>query len=176
MSIELNKGKKLLKIIKNLHKIDRVEQNLDDKIVNWINCIGKFSDTDRVYVYFFDQDENGFIIANNTHEYCKKGISSAKDDQQNIPIDLFPFHKHLVYDELQIAKINNINELTKEAKSMKELMEFQGLKSILALPIISKDSAIGFLGFETIRKEKNWTNEHIEALKQVAELIIKNRI
>ena len=59
---------------------------------------------------------------------------------------------------------------------MKELMEFQGLKSILALPIISKDSAIGFLGFETIRKEKNWTNEHIEALKQVAELIIKNRI
>jgi len=54
---------------------------------------------------------------------------------------------------------------------MIELMSFQGLKSILAVPIIKEANTIGFIGYETIKKEKIWNNEDLKALKVVACLI-----
>ena len=175
MSSRNTKTWKLNKEMQELKKIAKEDNTSDEKINKWIESIGKFAEVDRVYVYFFTEDENGFIIANNTHEYCKKGIKSLKNDQQNIPIDLFPFYKSVVYDKLEVAKISSINELSEEAKSMKELMEFQGLKSILAIPIHGRENPIGFLGFETIKKEKQWKEEHLEILKTVAELILVNK-
>ena len=167
--------KKLKKILLKLDKINSSDVNLDDKINQWINVIGDSVDSDRVYIYFFTEDENGYVMANNTHEYCKKGINSVKDEQQNIPIDLFPFHKRVVYEKLEVAWINSIDELTDEAKSMKELMEFQGLKSILAIPIVGEQGPIGFIGYETVKKEKQWKEEQLELLKVVSELILKNK-
>ncbi len=175
MSSETLKNKKLVKVVNSLKDIYLEEIDLDKKIIKWIEIIGKYSNSDRGYVYFFSKDKNGFIITNNTHEFCKKGIHSVKQDQQNIPIDLFPFYKNVVYDKLEVACINSINELTDEAKPMKELMEFQGVKSILAIPISREDNPIGFIGFETVKKEKKWTEEHLELLKQVAELILMNQ-
>lgn len=168
--------KKLKRELQKLEKINQEKDTLDEKITNWINIIGKSANSDRVYVYFFSEDENGFILANNTHEYCRKGIASVQNDQQNIPIDLFPFHKSVLYDNLGFVWINSIKELTEEAKSMKELMEFQGLKSILALPILGDKNPIGFIGFETVRKEKQWKEEHLELLKIVSRLILQNTI
>ncbi|MHA1200503.1 MAG: GAF domain-containing protein [Candidatus Heimdallarchaeaceae archaeon] len=175
MSSESTKSGKLEREIQRLDKINQTQSTIDDKIGEWIKSIGKFSNSDRVYVYFFSEDENGFIIANNTHEYCKRGIHSVKADQQNIPIDLFPFYKSVVYENLEYARINSIHELTDEAKSMKELMEFQGVKSILAVPILGEESPIGFVGFETVKKEKQWKEDHLALLKSVSELILQNR-
>ena len=169
-----SKFTKLKKEFQQLEKINSKTSDLDDKINAWIKLIGTFSNSDRVYIYFFTEDENGYVIANNTHEFCKKGINSVKEEQQNIPIDLFPFYKNVVYDKLEVAWINSINDLNKEAKSMKELMEFQGLKSILAIPIPGEKTPIGFIGFETVKKEKKWKEEHLELLKKVAELISEN--
>jgi len=174
MSHNFNRGR-IQKEIQKLKSIDESETNLDDKIQNWIGIIGKLANADRVYVYFFTEDENGYIIANNTHEYCKKGISSVKDEQQNIPIDLFPFYKSVVYEKLNFAWINSINDLSEEAKSMKELMEFQNLKSILAIPIAGEQEPIGFIGYETIKKEKQWKEEHLDLLKAVSDLILTNK-
>ncbi len=168
-------SRKSKKQLQQLEKVNLTETNLDDKINSWIKIIGRIADSDRVYVYSFSEDENGYIIASNTHEYCKKGISSVKNDQQNIPIDLFPFYKSLVYEKLEYAWINSIDELTEEAKSMKELMVFQGLKSILAIPILGKDKPIGFIGFESVKKEKQWKEEHLELLKSVSEFILNNK-
>ncbi|MCE7742963.1 MAG: GAF domain-containing protein [Candidatus Heimdallarchaeota archaeon] len=175
MSSESTKSRKVEKEIQRLKKINQTQSTLDDKIAEWIKNIGKFSGSDRVYVYFFAEDENGFIIANNTHEFCKRGIHSVKADQQNVPIDLFPFYKSVVYDKLEFAWINSIHELTEEAKSMKELMEFQGVKSILAIPISGEKIPIGFIGFETVKKEKRWKEDHLELLKSVSELILLNK-
>ena len=175
MSSENTKSGKLLKLVQRLKKLDQKNLSQDEKIAVLIEEIGKYSGSDRVYVYFFKEDENGYIIANNTHEYCKRGIPSVRDEQQNIPIDLFPFYKSVVYEKLEYAWINSINDLTEEAKSMKELMEFQGLKSILAIPIIGDDNPIGFIGFETIKKEKQWKPDHLEALISVSEIILANK-
>ena len=175
MSLENFKTGRLQREFRKLQYVDETETKEDAKIQNWIRIIGKSADADRVYVYFFTKDENGYVIANNTHEYCKKGIPSAKNEQQNIPIDLFPFYKNVVYDKLEYAWINSIDELSEEAKSMKELMEFQGLKSILAIPIAGEKQPIGFIGFETIKKEKQWKEEHLELLKVVSELILSNK-
>ncbi|MCE7748179.1 MAG: hypothetical protein GPJ51_07270 [Candidatus Heimdallarchaeota archaeon] len=154
-----------------LQDVNLMKLSLNQKIVLWIDHLGNFSAPDRVYIYFFEKDANDYVIANNTHEWCGKKIRSMKDEQQNIPIDLFPYFKKVLYENKEIARINSINDLTDDVQSMIELMSFQGLKSILAVPIIKETNTIGFIGYETIKKEKIWNNEDLKALKIVACLI-----
>lgn len=162
---------KTKKIAGKINLINTQKFSLDEKLYHWIKILGESSSTDRVFVYFFSKDEQGYVLANNTHEWCRKGISSVKDDQQNIPIDLFPAHKEILYNQQKIVVIKSKDDLTEDAKSLKELMDFQGLRSILAVPIISDSVSIGFLGFETIKKEENWSEKDLYLLKHVSRLI-----
>ena len=50
-------------------------------------------------------------------------------------------------------------------------MEFQGLKSILALPITKEENPIGFVGFETVKNEVDWTQDEIYLLSKFSKLI-----
>jgi len=154
-----------------LQNVNLKRLNFDQKMEIWIYQLGNFSSPDRVYIYFFEKDENDYVIANNTHEWCGKKILSIKDEQQSIPIDLFPFHRQMLYENKEIARINSINDLTDDAQPMIELMNFQGVKSILAVPIIKETNTIGFIGYETIKKGRIWNNEDLKALELVASLI-----
>lgn len=167
-------SKKLDNFSNKLQNIDLEKISHNQKIQRWIDELGNFSSPDRVYVYFFDEDDNNYVIASNTHEWCRKKTPSVKDEQQNIPIDLFPYYKQVLYERREIARINSVNDLPADAQSMIELMNFQGLKSILAIPIIKDSIPIGFIGFETVKKEAVWKNEDLKALEKVAGLIAIN--
>ena len=171
MNVSSKNTRKFDNLSDKLQDINLRKLNLNQKIDLWIDQLGNFSTPDRVYIYFFEKDVNDYVIANNTHEWCRKKIHSMKDEQQNIPIDLFPYFKQVLFENKEIARINSINDLTDDAQSMIELMSFQGLKSILAVPIIKEENTIGFIGYETIKKEKIWNNEDLKALKVVACLI-----
>ncbi len=169
------KTRKFDNLSNKLQDVNLKKLSLNQKINLWIDQLGNFSTPDRVYIYFFEKDENDYIIANNTHEWCGKKIPSIKDEQQKIPIDLFPFYRQILYENKEIARINSINDLTDDAQSMIELMNFQGVKSILAVPIIKEANTTGFIGYETIKKEKLWSNEDLKALELVASLITSKR-
>jgi GAF domain-containing protein len=167
-------SKKLNNLSNKLRNIDLKKLTMDQKFSDWLNELGNFSSTDRVYIYFFEKDENEYIIASNTHEWCKKNIPSVKEEQQNVPIDLFPYYKQVLYERKEVAQINSVNDLPTDAQSMLELMNFQGVKSILAVPILKKSNPIGFIGYETVKKENNWKDEDLKALQLVAKLIAEN--
>ncbi len=167
-------SKKLRSFSSKLMNTEMMKLTLDQKMHNWIEELGRFSTADRVYIYFFEKDENDYLIASNTHEWCRKKIPSVKDEQQNIPTDLFPYYKQVLFEQRKVVQIDTINELSEEAQSMIELMNFQGVKSILAVPILKDSNPIGFIGYETVKKEISWKDEDSKALELVADLIARN--
>jgi diguanylate cyclase (GGDEF)-like protein/PAS domain S-box-containing protein len=56
-------------------------------------------------------------------------------------------------------------------RSEQKLLKSQGVKSLLAIPIIVGSQLWGFIGFSEYRRERKWTTTEIEALKTAANVL-----
>jgi diguanylate cyclase (GGDEF)-like protein/PAS domain S-box-containing protein len=75
----------------------------------------------------------------------------------------------------EAVHIPDVNELTYEAGVEKRHFINQFIKSLIVVPLISENSLVGFLGFDSTRNKKAW-HEDIVALLGIAGEIIANAI
>ncbi len=141
-------------------------EEVDEGINRALKIIGKFTGVDRSYVFLFR--ENGTIV-DNTHEWCAEGIEPQKDHLQGLSVDLFPWWMKKL-KQFEFIHIPFVSELPPEAGAEKELLKAQDIQSLIALPMIVRDSLIGFLGFDSVRKERSWSKETVELLKIISGL------
>ena len=141
---------------------------MDNGINNVLEQIGEFTDVDRSYVFLFSDDAK---TMSNTHEWCHEGIEPQQDKLQNIPSDYLGWWMKQIKRAATI-NLHTLEDLPPEAEPEKKLLREQKIISLLVVPLINSDTLIGFLGFDSVRKEKFWSNEDITLLKMVAEIII----
>jgi diguanylate cyclase (GGDEF) domain len=105
-----------------------------------------YYDGERAYLFEFDWDKN---VANNTFEICAKGVKAEIDNLQNMPLehmrfwlDIFANRSIVVIEDLESLK-DDPNRLTEY-----EVLHAQGIKSLIAVPILSDDGYIGFVGVD----------------------------
>jgi PAS domain S-box-containing protein len=67
--------------------------------------------------------------------------------------------------------ISEIGKLPSEAIAEKKSMMAQDILSMLVVPIASEDRLIGFLGLDSVLKERNWSETNIEVIESVAKII-----
>lgn len=129
--------------------------------------LGKFTNVDRAYIFNFDH-ENG--VMNNTYEWCNEGITPEIQNLQNVPNDLIPrwFEK---FNNNEHVYIPNVSEIAEEFKAEKEILEPQGIISLITVPMYYSDLLIGFIGFDSVKEQKVWEEEDINLLKLVGEII-----
>jgi PAS domain S-box-containing protein len=156
---------KLITGISN-HFINLATEEIDNGINQALESIGKFTDIDRSYVFLFN--DNGNTI-DNTHEWCAKGIEPQSYKLKSISGEIFPW---LVAKIKQGESIHlpNIADLPPEAIFEQELLSYQGIKSLICVPILFSNSVIGWLGFESIQHRKTWTVDSIFLLQMVSEM------
>ncbi|NTW62696.1 MAG: response regulator [Chlorobiaceae bacterium] len=138
---------------------------LDHAIERALALVGEFLQVDRSYLFRYDFD-NGTMT--NTHEWCSEGITSEKDNLQNLSNSIIPdwVATHL---EGRIVHIRNVDALDDES-SLKKVLEPQGIKTLIALPLIYEEHCFGFAGFDAVREIKNWGDDEISLLRVLAEL------
>ena len=136
---------------------------IDEVIHEALENIGKYADVDRTYV--FQITANGIHI-NNTHEWCRDKIEPQIDQLKNLPVSLFGywFSKLNNFETLHIPCVADLPE---EAFVEKRLLESQQIKSLLALPIISANTLLGFVGLDSVMQEKSWEEEDILFLQTI---------
>ncbi|WP_159521818.1 ATP-binding protein [Sunxiuqinia indica] len=142
-------------------------KDLDKHINKAIKKIGEFLDVDRCYVFQF---ENHNSIMNNTHEWCKKGIPSELKNLQNIPTLAFPWWMKKL-NMLKHINIKQVKRLPKYAAAEKEILLSQSITSLLAVPIHYREVLLGFIGFDSISKSREWPKADIHLLKTIAHTI-----
>lgn len=129
--------------------------------------IGEFTQVDRSYIFLICDD--GLRI-NNTHEWCAAGIKPQIQQLQGILFDQeLPWFARQIRD-FQTVHIASLLELPLEANYEKTHFELQGIQSLITVPIICRGRLLGFVGFDSVRIQKTWSNTCIVLLKIVGDI------
>jgi PAS domain S-box-containing protein len=153
----------LVKLAKTFLNIPLEQRN--EMINQSLESIGKLIQADRAYLFSYDFDKQIMI---NTYEWCNDGISPEINNLQDVPMSLFP--EWIVnHKEGQINHIPSVNNLP--AGELKDILESQGIKSLVTIPMMQEDSCVGFVGFDAVQQERNFSQDEIDLLWVLAEMI-----
>lgn len=128
---------------------------------------GRLSGASRAYL--FQLRDNGNVV-DNTHEWCNNGIQPEIQNLQNIPVSMFPWWKKNMYAGNTIH-ITDVSQMPPEAAAEKEILEKQGVKSLLALPVYAEKRLAGFIGFDNTVATGTWNEDDLNLLRITAEVI-----
>jgi PAS domain S-box-containing protein len=126
---------------------------IDNGIHRALEKIGEFTGADRSYVFMLSEDRTS---ADNTHEWCAEGVEPQIDHLKRMASDAFPWwaKKMLAFEDIFIPCVEDLPE---EAASEKAMLEAQDIKSLVVIPLVYRESLIGFVGFDFVRAAKAWT-------------------
>ena len=140
---------------------------LEYEIYQSLETLGVFNDVDRTNIFEIDIEKNEI---SNTYEWCAKDIASHRDSLQNLSFSTFPRWKEafLKNEYINIAWVGNLPE---EHHFEKLILEPQGIRSLLAVPMFYGTSLIGFVSFDSVVEKKEWNEQIIILLKIYAGIL-----
>lgn len=141
-----------------------------EDIGNGINAalesIGEFTGIDRSYIFLLSND--GKRISN-THEWCADGIRPEIDNLQELPVEMFPWWMEKLNNFEEIV-IPRVADLPPEAGREKAILDDQNIRSLVVAPMVYVGKLIGFLGFDSVRVERSWSDEIIRLINIIGEI------
>ena len=143
-------------------------RKIDDVIDAALGEIATFAGVDRSYIF---QRIDAEMMAN-THEWCAENIDPMIDHLQAVPVDVYPWFWEQIR-ERQIVHAADVSDLPVEAHRDRDNLEEQGIKSVVAVPMISSEGGlIGFLGFDAVAQRKEWTAHDLALLRSVSDMFV----
>lgn len=146
----------------NLEGVD-MDRLLDDVLEE----SGKFFECDRSYIFMFDHDKQ---VMNNTHEWVAEGITKEIDNLQGIPYKDIPIFSDTLLTN-QVVHIPQVKDLHAEWLPVREILEAQGIRSMLGVPISYNKRILGFVGFDSVKILRTWSQEEEALLRVMANSI-----
>ena len=136
---------------------------LDATIDRTLASIGGLFDVDRAYVFSLTRYP-GF--ASNTHEWCAPGVEPQIHLLQYLSEGSIGWWM----GEMRAGRAINLEslaDLPAEAGHEWELLNSQGIKSLLVLPLVRRGRLEGFAGFDHIRGSRRWSDQEVAVLSIV---------
>jgi len=144
--------------------INLASEDIDKEIQAVLAKIGKLAGADRGYVFL---QRNSRL--DNTHEWCAPAIPHRKDDLQGLPVQSFPWLMGKL-QRLESIHLPRIHDLPRKADAEKKIWQALGIRSLLIVPLARHNSLIGFLGFDSLCKEKIWSEDAIALIKMAGDI------
>src|SRR4030042_5849775 len=130
--------------------INLAPEDLDKGIKEARKKRGENAGVDHSAVFLFKNGQ-GY----DAHEWCARGIPPLKDRLQGIAVQSFPWYMGKLRQAENIH-ISRVQDLPPEARAERELLQNLRINSLVAVPMLLHNSLIGFLGFDSMRREKTW--------------------
>lgn len=142
--------------------------NVHTVVQDSLGEIGRLLDVDRVYVF---QCSQGHRFWSNTFEWCAEGIVPQMDNLQGLPMDLLPWWLDK-QTRLENIVIPDLAALPPEAQQEKAFLESQDIRSLLAVPMVWNGVLEGFIGFDSVRRHRQWQDGDAVRLEMLASIVI----
>ena len=126
-----------------------------------LSRIGSFLSADRAYI--FELDYGGKAMSN-THEWCNQGINPEIDNLKNIPCEILPMWMAALNRNENIL-IPAVEDLDDSWKEEKQILESQGIKSLVVIPIHIETVLVGFVGLDSVVKNRVYNSSEVIILK-----------
>ena len=146
--------------------------NINEKINGMLHKIGRFFQVDRTYIFLINHQDSTMTYS---HEWCNEGIKPEVEAIQNVPLDVFPWWMEQLGSN-KLVSIEDVSKLPVEASVEKEQLTQQGVKSAVVIPIEENGQMLGFMGLDSVRSLKKWSNYHIKLLKILSNLLADSLI
>jgi signal transduction histidine kinase/CheY-like chemotaxis protein len=144
-------------------------KEIDCAIQNSLKDMCEFVGADRAYVFEYNFTSN---TASNTFEWCAEGISSEMANFQDVPLDTM-FHwveKHRIRD---LFYIHDVSSLPDEGPlGLRSMLEIQGIRSVMTLPMFLKNELLGFIGFDFVRRQHVYSENEKALLDVFAQMLV----
>jgi len=133
----------------------------NDAVINdSLRQIGEFIGVDRSYIFRYDFEHDTMT---NTHEWCSQSTTPLLHQRQQLPTSLIAcgLSLHLKGKpsfEGKLARLDPTNPLVTFVAS-------PDVKSILTIPMLSQKNCLGFVGFDTIKHNRQWSESDLSSLK-----------
>jgi|GEM_PF-557888 len=140
--------------------------NIDGGITNALQKIGKFTCSDHSYVYIF---KNNKIKTGKAYEWCDTDIDpQLKNIKEFFTAEIPLWMKNL--NKLETVQISDVSEVVLKTKKARKQLQSQEIKSIIAVPMIYNEYLIGYLGLDSVKNKRIWTEDDIKLLKIVGDI------
>lgn len=125
------------------------------QIINKIlNDLLKQTKGDRTYIIEIDREHK---VQSCIYEATAEGISQELDFLQNVPWDDSLWWDRQISEKRSII-LNTLDDMPPEAKIYRDTLEMQDIKSVMAVPLLSKDKVWGYMGIDMVRTRRSWSN------------------
>ncbi|MCK6570456.1 response regulator [Myxococcota bacterium] len=127
--------------------------------------VGTFSGVDRAYIFRWSDDRASMT---NTHEWCAPGISPEKDNLQDLPVSVVPTWSETLFrgESIYIPRVSALPETWALERAV---LAPQGIQSLIVLPIRFEGVDLGFIGFDSVRNERPWSEGDQRLLQFLAD-------
>ena len=144
---------------------------MDQVITSALCKAGEFVGADRAYRFVYDIKKQ---TTSNTHEWCADGIDPEIANLQGIPVDAMRLWMTAHEAGLPFF-VRNVQDFP-VGHSLRNILEPQGIKSLVTIPLMVDETCIGFIGFDAVRKERLWTDVDLTLLRLLADLMVNAEV
>lgn len=136
---------------------------VDESVNKALKKMALFVNADRSYTFDYDWAKN---VCNNIYEWCGEGISHEIDNLQNVPLEMMPdwVEAHKKGEPMYVPDVFALPH-----GAVREILEPQDIKSVLAVPMMDGESCIGFVGFDSVKQHHSYSFEDQQLLKIFAQ-------
>ena len=137
---QLNRERVLIRCAKTLE----LKLKVKDAINNLFAIIGDYYKANRTYLFEFDYQAQ---TTSNTYEWVAPGTTAQLNNLQNVPIEAAqPFLD--MFSERGMFFISDLDADVEEDSATYQVLKAQGIRSLLAVPVVKDDEIVGFLGVD----------------------------
>ena len=160
---EMNENIDFLQVNSLLYQQNSISYSLlaflqSDDITQIINKILadllKQTKGDRTYIFEINREHK---VQSCLYEATAEGISQELDFLQNVPWDDSLWWDRQISEKKSII-LNTLDDMPPEAKVYRDTLEVQDIKSVMVVPLLSKDKVWGYMGIDMVRTHRSWSN------------------
>jgi PAS domain S-box-containing protein len=152
------------KLIADISQLINGSRDLRLILNDVLRLIGEHTEVSRVYIF---ENINDGPAVRNTYEWCNTGICPQIDELQDIPANVTREWREMILKK-GFFYSRNIKDLPHDIYA---ILKSQGIKSILNHALFVQNEFYGFIGFDECISNKNWTDEEIDLLRTVSNII-----
>ncbi len=165
---ELKQQNRLQQMIVDISSafINLSQSEIESTIQLSLGKLAKFVGADRCYIFEYDLERS---ICSNTFEWCGNGIEPQIERLQNVSISDLPQWLN-IHRKGNIVHVPNVSELP--LGNLRHILEKQGIKSLLTVPMMRRGECLGFVGFDSVRTFYTYSEKEKSLLTIFADMLI----
>ncbi|HEX2910149.1 MAG TPA: PAS domain S-box protein [Chloroflexia bacterium] len=143
--------------------------DIDRGINQALKLIGEFAGVDRAYVTLYESGEIKAI--DYIYEWTAAVANPYTGARLAVPVDKHSWGvgKLLRFEHIRIPRVA---DMPPEAENEKRNFERFGVRSNLAVPLVYQGELRGSIGFSSLSKEIDWTEDNLTSLKVLGEILV----